>query len=139
MLDWISFQVEKHQVDASTIDFSRCAMDGAALCSCTPEELRRAFGALGDQLYAQLWDPRECAAPPAGGWGVPESGPAGLWEGAPGKEDGEGGPRVRGPGDCGKDREPGVPRKEEGWERGQPPLTCLPLSPQLPGRAQLDH
>lgn len=56
VLDWISYQVEKHKFDASTIDFSRCDMDGAALCSCAPEELRRVFGPLGDQLYAQLWD-----------------------------------------------------------------------------------
>ncbi|XP_036926481.1 ETS-related transcription factor Elf-3 [Sturnira hondurensis] len=56
VLDWISYQVEKNKFDASTIDFSRCDMDGAALCSCAPEELRLVFGPLGDQLYAQLWD-----------------------------------------------------------------------------------
>lgn len=56
VLDWISYQVEKNKFDASTIDFSRCDMDGATLCSCTPEELRLVFGPLGDQLYSQLWD-----------------------------------------------------------------------------------
>lgn len=56
MLDWISYQVEKNKYDASAIDFSRCNMDGAALCSCAPEELRLVFGPLGDQLYSQLWD-----------------------------------------------------------------------------------
>ncbi|KAB0406574.1 hypothetical protein E2I00_010383, partial [Balaenoptera physalus] len=56
VLDWISYQVEKHKYDASTIDLSRCDMDGAALCRCAPEELRLAFGPLGDQLYSQLWD-----------------------------------------------------------------------------------
>uniref|UniRef100_A0A8D0VV54 PNT domain-containing protein n=1 Tax=Sus scrofa TaxID=9823 RepID=A0A8D0VV54_PIG len=56
VLDWISYQVEKHKYDASTIDLSRCDMDGAALCRCAPEELRLVFGPLGDQLYAQLWD-----------------------------------------------------------------------------------
>lgn len=56
VLDWISYQVEKHKFDASTIDFSRCDMDGATLCSCAPEELRLVFGPLGDKLYAQLWD-----------------------------------------------------------------------------------
>nr|KAF6275177.1 E74 like ETS transcription factor 3 [Pipistrellus kuhlii] len=56
VLDWVSYQVEKHQLDASTIDFSRCNMDGATLCRCAPEDLRCAFGPLGDQLYAQLWD-----------------------------------------------------------------------------------
>lgn len=60
VLDWISYQIEKNKVDASTIDFSRCDMDGATLCSCTPEELRLVFGPLGDQLYSQLWDHREC-------------------------------------------------------------------------------
>ncbi|KAM5205329.1 ETS-related transcription factor Elf-3 [Hipposideros larvatus] len=56
VLDWISYQVEKHKFDASTIDFSRCDMDGATLCSCAPEDLRLVFGPLGDQLYSQLWD-----------------------------------------------------------------------------------
>ncbi|XP_046534195.1 ETS-related transcription factor Elf-3 isoform X2 [Equus quagga] len=56
VLDWISYQVEKNKYDASAIDFSRCNMDGAALCSCAPEELRLVFGPLGDQLYSQLWD-----------------------------------------------------------------------------------
>lgn len=56
VLDWISYQVEKNKFDASTIDFSRCDMDGATLCSCAPEELRLVFGPLGDQLYSQLWD-----------------------------------------------------------------------------------
>ncbi|XP_054432502.1 ETS-related transcription factor Elf-3 [Pteronotus mesoamericanus] len=56
VLDWISYQVEKNKFDASTIDFSRCDMDGATLCRCAPEELRGVFGPLGDQLYAQLWD-----------------------------------------------------------------------------------
>lgn len=56
VLDWISYQVEKNKFDASTIDFSRCDMDGATLCSCAPEQLRLVFGPLGDQLYSQLWD-----------------------------------------------------------------------------------
>lgn len=56
VLDWISYQVERSKVDASAIDFSRCDMDGATLCSCAPEELRLVFGPLGDQLYSQLWD-----------------------------------------------------------------------------------
>ncbi|XP_058389790.1 ETS-related transcription factor Elf-3 isoform X3 [Diceros bicornis minor] len=56
VLDWISYQVEKNKYDASSIDFSRCDMDGATLCSCAPEELRLVFGPLGDQLYSQLWD-----------------------------------------------------------------------------------
>lgn len=56
VLDWISYQVEKNKYDASAIDFSRCDMDGATLCSCAPEELRLVFGPLGDQLYSQLWD-----------------------------------------------------------------------------------
>ncbi|XP_072804944.1 ETS-related transcription factor Elf-3 isoform X1 [Vicugna pacos] len=56
VLDWVSYQVEKHKYDASTIDLSRCDMDGAALCRCAPEELRLVFGPLGDQLYSQLWD-----------------------------------------------------------------------------------
>ncbi|XP_006890600.1 PREDICTED: ETS-related transcription factor Elf-3 [Elephantulus edwardii] len=56
VLDWISYQVEKNKYDASSIDFSRCNMDGATLCSCTLEELRLVFGPLGDQLHAQLRD-----------------------------------------------------------------------------------
>lgn len=56
VLDWISYQVEKNKYDASSIDFSRCDMDGATLCSCALEELRLVFGPLGDQLYAQLRD-----------------------------------------------------------------------------------
>uniref|UniRef100_U6CU79 ETS-related transcription factor Elf-3 n=1 Tax=Neovison vison TaxID=452646 RepID=U6CU79_NEOVI len=56
VLDWISYQVEKNKYDASSIDFSRCDMDGATLCNCAPEELRLGFGPLGDQLYSQLWD-----------------------------------------------------------------------------------
>ncbi|XP_021538145.1 ETS-related transcription factor Elf-3 [Neomonachus schauinslandi] len=56
VLDWISYQVEKNKYDASSIDFSRCDMDGATLCNCAPEELRLVFGPLGDQLYSQLWD-----------------------------------------------------------------------------------
>ncbi|XP_045392180.1 ETS-related transcription factor Elf-3 [Lemur catta] len=56
VLDWISYQVEKNKYDASSIDFSRCDMDGAALCSCALEELRLVFGPLGDQLHAQLRD-----------------------------------------------------------------------------------
>ncbi|XP_024900284.1 ETS-related transcription factor Elf-3 isoform X2 [Pteropus alecto] len=56
VLDWISYQVERNKIDASAIDFSRCDMDGATLCSCAPEELRLVFGPLGDQLYSQLWD-----------------------------------------------------------------------------------
>ncbi|XP_066883125.1 ETS-related transcription factor Elf-3 [Kogia breviceps] len=56
VLDWISYQAQKHRYDASAIDLSRCDMDGAALCRCAPEELRLAFGPLGDQLYSQLWD-----------------------------------------------------------------------------------
>ncbi|XP_003938327.1 ETS-related transcription factor Elf-3 isoform X1 [Saimiri boliviensis] len=56
VLDWISYQVEKNKYDASAIDFSRCDMDGATLCSCALEELRLVFGPLGDQLHAQLRD-----------------------------------------------------------------------------------
>ncbi|XP_007939320.1 ETS-related transcription factor Elf-3 [Orycteropus afer afer] len=56
VLDWISYQVEKNKYDASSIDFSRCDMDGATLCSCALEELRLVFGPLGDQLHAQLRD-----------------------------------------------------------------------------------
>ncbi|CAO2637014.1 ETS-related transcription factor Elf-3 [Lemmus lemmus] len=56
VLDWISYQVEKNKYDASSIDFSRCDMDGATLCSYALEELRLVFGPLGDQLYAQLRD-----------------------------------------------------------------------------------
>ncbi|XP_007522153.1 ETS-related transcription factor Elf-3 [Erinaceus europaeus] len=56
VLDWISYQVEKNKYDASTIDFSRCDMDGATLCNCAPEELRLVFGPLADQLHSQLWD-----------------------------------------------------------------------------------
>lgn len=56
VLEWISYQVEKNKYDASSIDFSRCDMDGATLCSCALEELRLVFGPLGDQLYAQLRD-----------------------------------------------------------------------------------
>lgn len=56
VLDWISYQVEKNKYDASSIDFSRCDMDGATLCGCALEELRLVFGPLGDQLYAQLRD-----------------------------------------------------------------------------------
>ncbi|XP_012599900.2 ETS-related transcription factor Elf-3 isoform X1 [Microcebus murinus] len=56
VLDWISYQVEKHKYDASAIDFSRCNMDGATLCGCALEELRLVFGPLGDQLHAQLRD-----------------------------------------------------------------------------------
>uniref|UniRef100_A0A4W2I5D0 E74 like ETS transcription factor 3 n=3 Tax=Bos TaxID=9903 RepID=A0A4W2I5D0_BOBOX len=56
VLDWISYQAEKHRCDPGTIDLSRCELDGAALCRCAPEELRLLFGPLGDQLYSQLWD-----------------------------------------------------------------------------------
>ncbi|XP_006159199.1 ETS-related transcription factor Elf-3 [Tupaia chinensis] len=56
VLDWISYQVEKNKYDASSIDFSRCDMDGLTLCSCALEELRLVFGPLGDQLHAQLRD-----------------------------------------------------------------------------------
>ncbi|XP_077013511.1 ETS-related transcription factor Elf-3 [Tamandua tetradactyla] len=56
VLDWISYQVEKNKYDASSIDFSRCDMDGATLCSYALEELRLVFGPLGDQLHAQLQD-----------------------------------------------------------------------------------
>lgn len=56
VLEWISYQVEKNKYDASSIDFSRCDMDGATLCSCALEELRLVFGPLGDQLHAQLRD-----------------------------------------------------------------------------------
>ncbi|KAM9612864.1 ETS-related transcription factor Elf-3 isoform 1-T1 [Trichechus inunguis] len=56
VLDWISYQVEKNKYDASSIDFSRCDMDGATLCNCALEELRLVFGPLGDQLHAQLQD-----------------------------------------------------------------------------------
>lgn len=48
--------MEKNKYDASSIDFSRCDMDGATLCSCALEELRLVFGPLGDQLHAQLRD-----------------------------------------------------------------------------------
>ncbi|KAL1775542.1 ETS-related transcription factor Elf-3 isoform X2 [Sigmodon hispidus] len=54
VLEWISYQVEKNKYDASSIDFSRCDMDGATLCNCALEELRLVFGPLGDQLHAQL-------------------------------------------------------------------------------------
>ncbi|XP_075385007.1 ETS-related transcription factor Elf-3 [Tenrec ecaudatus] len=54
VLDWISYQVEKNKYDASSIDFSRCDMDGATLCNCALEELRLVFGPLGDHLHAQL-------------------------------------------------------------------------------------
>lgn len=56
VLEWISYQVEKNKYDASSIDFSRCDMDGATLCSCALEDLRQVFGPLGDQLHAQLRD-----------------------------------------------------------------------------------
>lgn len=56
VLDWISYQVEKNNYDANSIDFSRCDMDGATLCNCALEELRLVFGPLGDQIYAQLRD-----------------------------------------------------------------------------------
>lgn len=56
VLDWVSYQAEKHRCDPGTIDLSRCELDGAALCRCAPEELRLLFGPLGDQLYSQLWD-----------------------------------------------------------------------------------
>lgn len=74
VLDWISYQVEKNKYDASSIDFSRCDMDGATLCNCAPEELRLVFGPLGDQLYSQLWDLSESGAPGSpglGGGGLP--------------------------------------------------------------------
>lgn len=48
--------MEKNKYDASSIDFSRCDMDGATLCNCALEELRLVFGPLGDQLHAQLRD-----------------------------------------------------------------------------------
>lgn len=60
-------------MDASAIDFSRCDMDGATLCSCAPEELRLVFGPLGDQLYSQLWDMSECR----GGVPLSRAGPGG--------------------------------------------------------------
>ncbi|XP_068842320.1 ETS-related transcription factor Elf-3 isoform X2 [Capricornis sumatraensis] len=56
VLDWVSYQAERHRCDPGTIDLSRCELDGAALCRCAPEELRLLFGPLGDQLYSQLWD-----------------------------------------------------------------------------------
>uniref|UniRef100_A0A8C9UKX8 ETS-related transcription factor Elf-3 n=1 Tax=Spermophilus dauricus TaxID=99837 RepID=A0A8C9UKX8_SPEDA len=56
VLDWISYQVEKNKYDASSIDFSRCDMDGATLCNCALDELRLVFGPLGDHLHAQLRD-----------------------------------------------------------------------------------
>ncbi|EHB03751.1 ETS-related transcription factor Elf-3 [Heterocephalus glaber] len=67
VLDWISYQVEKNKYDASSIDFSRCDMDGATLCSCALEELRLVFGPLGDQLHAQL---RDLKGAPEGAVGV---------------------------------------------------------------------
>lgn len=74
VLDWISYQVEKNKYDASAIDFSRCDMDGATLCSCALEELRLVFGPLGDQLHAQLRDLSKSNAPgllgAVGRWGV---------------------------------------------------------------------
>lgn len=75
VLDWISYQVERNKVDASAIDFSRCDMDGATLCSCAPEELRLVFGPLGDQLYSQLWDMSECRPGAPGPLG--QAGPGG--------------------------------------------------------------
>lgn len=69
VLDWISYQVEKNKYDASSIDFSRCDMDGATLCSCAREELRLVFGPLGDQLHAQLRDLSESSSGAAGATG----------------------------------------------------------------------
>lgn len=109
VLDWISYQVEKNKIDASAIDFSRCDMDGATLCSCAPEELRLVFGPLGDQLYSQLWDMSECRpgarAPSQSGWSggqppVPARGSARPQEGpgAPGRGPWPAGaPGARGP------------------------------------------
>lgn len=40
VLDWVSYQAERHRCDPGTIDLSRYELDGAALCRCAPEELR---------------------------------------------------------------------------------------------------
>lgn len=115
VLDWISYQVEKNKFDASTIDFSRCDMDGATLCGCAREELRLVFGPLGDQLYSQLWDHSE-SRPSEGGW--PR-----RW------------PRVPGPG------RPEPPRLSRAGRTPARALTAPTLlgSPQLSRRAELDH
>ena len=81
VLDWVSYQAERHRCDPGTIDLSRCELDGAALCRCAPEELRLLFGPLGDQLYSQLWDLSEYPYP-AREAGCPREGKEGeptLW------------------------------------------------------------
>lgn len=112
VLDWVAYQVEKSRVDASTIDFSRCDMDGAMLCSCAPEDLRHVFGPLGDQLYTQLWNLSECRP---------------CRPGSPLSPGGWCRPRVS----------PGAPEGQRSPPGPDP--TLLPLSVQLPRRAQLDH
>lgn len=95
VLDWISYQVEKNKYDASSIDFSRCDMDGATLCNCALEELRLVFGPLGDHLHAQLRDLSESRplvpqGPGSGGEGQPWARPGAWAEGT-----GGGGPEGR--------------------------------------------
>ncbi|KAM4813265.1 ETS-related transcription factor Elf-3 isoform 1-T1 [Urocitellus parryii] len=97
VLDWISYQVEKNKYDASSIDFSRCDMDGATLCNCALDELRLVFGPLGDHLHAQLRDLSESRplvpqGPWRGGEGPPWARPGAWPEGAAG-EGPEGGAR----------------------------------------------
>lgn len=81
VLDWVSYQAERHRCDPGTIDLSRCELDGAALCRCAPEELRLLFGPLGDQLYSQLWDLSEYPYPgrEAGCPGEGKEGEPTLW------------------------------------------------------------
>uniref|UniRef100_A0A8C2SD59 ETS domain-containing protein n=1 Tax=Capra hircus TaxID=9925 RepID=A0A8C2SD59_CAPHI len=81
VLDWVSYQAERHRCDPGTIDLSRCELDGAALCRCAPEELRLLFGPLGDQLYSQLWDLSEYPYPAreAGCPGEGKEGEPTLW------------------------------------------------------------
>ncbi|XP_067863418.1 ETS-related transcription factor Elf-3-like [Heptranchias perlo] len=56
VLEWISYQVEKHKYDANNINLSFCDMDGTTLRMLTKGQLVAIFGPLGDELYKSLQD-----------------------------------------------------------------------------------
>ncbi|XP_069797642.1 ETS-related transcription factor Elf-3 [Narcine bancroftii] len=56
VLEWISYNVEKHKYDANNIDLSFCDMDGPMLHGLTKSQLVASFGPLGEELYKSHQD-----------------------------------------------------------------------------------
>ncbi|KAG7472558.1 hypothetical protein MATL_G00110030 [Megalops atlanticus] len=54
ILEWIGYHVEESKFDATTLDLSRCSMDGPTLCQLSRDALVSMFHSLGERLFHNL-------------------------------------------------------------------------------------